>query len=290
MAADSPENLEGHEEHAEADLREYSQTLGIDFDSEVELHWVVQEAFNAPLPASWTEHTDAEDRVYFFHEATNQSTWEHPMDNVYRELLGCIHDVTSRAHPLAEEERLSFIQDHLRQVHQRALEKLEGWSGPYTSDAGEYYYNEALKVSTWESPLMEWEQELTIRHSVLCRCLLPDYATMSSSDGNAVHGGASVGGPDDLLRSLQLPLGLIRREDNGEEKPATPSARSFHTARSACSTRSQMSGRGLIAPSASIRSSRSPMSRSPRLGDDGENEFTFGSTNKVQLPKFAAPA
>lgn len=285
----------------------YAQSLGVDLETEPELRWVVQEAFNAPLPAAWSEHTDDAERVYFFHEVTSQSTWEHPMDSVYRDLLGFVKQVTSEAHPLAEGERLNLIQEHLRQVHERALDQLEGWSGPYASDSGEYYYNESLKVSTWESPLAEKEVELSIRHAVLCRCLLPDCSGLLGADGQPSTFGQVLSGPD-LLRSLQLPLGLIRRDDSGEQPPATPSARSFHTARSACSTRSQLSGRNTLErrPSAQgtspavsrAGSTRSPTGRSPRQAggrsprqaasdDDGEHEFTFGSTNKVQLPKFA---
>eukprot|EP00435_Cladocopium_sp_Y103_P011799 s15_g3.t1 len=53
---------------AESDLLQYSQTLGVDLQQHSDLLWVVQEAFNAPLPLSWTEYTDDEGRVYFFNQ------------------------------------------------------------------------------------------------------------------------------------------------------------------------------------------------------------------------------
>ena len=43
--------------------------LGVDLQQHSDLLWVVQEAFNAPLPLSWTEYTDDEGRVYFFNQA-----------------------------------------------------------------------------------------------------------------------------------------------------------------------------------------------------------------------------
>ena len=43
----------------------------MDLQQHSDLLWVVQEAFNAPLPLSWTEYTDDEGRVYFF----NQDRW-----------------------------------------------------------------------------------------------------------------------------------------------------------------------------------------------------------------------
>ncbi|CAE6937687.1 nasB [Symbiodinium natans] len=75
--ASAPQSLPALPEEAEAgdgrreesDLLQYSQTLGIDLTQHSDLLWVVQEAFNAPLPLSWTEYTDDEGRVYFFNQA-----------------------------------------------------------------------------------------------------------------------------------------------------------------------------------------------------------------------------
>ncbi|CAJ1343625.1 unnamed protein product, partial [Effrenium voratum] len=83
-----PEEAEaGDGRREESDLLQYSQTLGVDLERHSDLMWVVEQAFNAPLPMSWTEYTDDEGRVYFFNQSSSQSTWEHPMDSVYRELL-----------------------------------------------------------------------------------------------------------------------------------------------------------------------------------------------------------
>eukprot|EP00927_Polykrikos_kofoidii_P034828 TRINITY_DN29459_c0_g1_i1.p1 TRINITY_DN29459_c0_g1~~TRINITY_DN29459_c0_g1_i1.p1 ORF type:complete len:374 (-),score=79.05 TRINITY_DN29459_c0_g1_i1:282-1364(-) len=221
----------------DADLREYSESLGVDMDTDVDLLWVVEEAFHAPLPRNWTEHTDDAGRCFFFHEASSQSTWEHPTDAVYRELLGLLK--VFREEPRAE-QRAAYIHDHLRQVHQRAMVALEGWSGPYASEVGEYWYNEILKVSTWENPVEEWEHEMAIRHAVLCRCLLPEH-TVVGSDGSISAAGdarsqACLDGAN-LLQALQLPLNLVRRDVEQHEAPST--TRSYYTARSVASTRSQ---------------------------------------------------
>lgn len=266
----------------ESDLREYGQSLGVNVDIEPELLWVVQEAFNAPLPASWTEHTDDEGRVYFFHEALSSSTWHHPMDAVYRELLGLIKQVRVEMVTASEADLAAVVQDHLRQVHQRALKGLEGWSGPYNSEAGEYYYNDELKVSTWESPLAEWEHELSIRHAVLCRCLLPAHMALGA-DGSASGLGTTASGPD-LLQALKLPLGLVRR-DTGDHPPETPSSnRSYHTARSIASSRSQQhSGRSAEKLSREVK--KTSLDYVAEKQDGGmDDDFTFGSTNAVQMP------
>jgi len=229
-----------HAAEEAADLREYGQGLGVHAEDDADLAWIVQEAFNAPLPASWSEHTDDEGRLYFFREASGESSWEHPMDGVYRELVDIVKEVRRDDVMSDDAERARLIHSHLRNVHQRALEALEGWSGPYSSSEGEYYYNAALKISVWESPLAEWGHELVLRHSVLCRCLLPD-RTVVGADGTVERlppaGMPQVSGAE-LLLALQLPLELVRRADpDSTGQPRTPStSRDYFTARSGCST------------------------------------------------------
>merc|ERR1719443_1540830 len=114
---------------------------------------------------------------------------------------------------------------------------LEGWSGPYASEVegAEYYYNESRNISTWESPVAEFESDLFTRYSVLYRALLPEKcAGMDQANPESLF--AQQGA--DLLTRLQLPLELVKPSKD-DEAPKTPStSRSFHTARSACSARS----------------------------------------------------
>lgn len=271
--ASAPQSLPALPEEAEAgdgrreesDLLQYSQTLGIDLTQHSDLLWVVQEAFNAPLPLSWTEYTDDEGRVYFFNQSSSQSTWEHPMDAVYRELLNVIQRARESGVSASYEGCAALVQNHLREVHQRALRCLEDWSGPYGAEEGEYYYNHRLKVSTWDCPVTEWEQELMTRQAVLYWCLMGPGRPDGGAPSEAASGsdGDEGFGPD-LLRALRLPLNLVRRE-SVSTPPSTPStARSFHTARSMHSSRSQRSR--MTAEDITDRGSArgSPPSGSPR--------------------------
>jgi len=251
MAADggtgSPDGAEAASPDV-ADLYEYCLSLGIDADQDEDLLWVVHEAFNAPLPGNAAEYTNEEGRVYYFNEVTGQSSWEHPLDQVYRECLELVKRVRTEAPSAPEEQRKAIVRDHLQEVHGKALVALEGWCGPYPSEQGEYYHNEVLQVSSWESPVAEREKELEIRHAVLCRCLLPEKALRSSStsEGSAAALAGSASRMADLLPSLHLPLNLLKRDPTSSQDavPQTPSTtRSFHTARSSArsggSTRSK---------------------------------------------------
>lgn len=205
------------------DLREYGRILGADMQ-EADMDWVVREAFEAPLPKSWTEHVDGEGRVYFFNQVTEESTWGHPMDGVYRELILIIQSFRSSRPSALPEPRLAAVKEHLEQAHRRAIEQLESWSGPYVSETETlYFYNEHLEMSTWVNPVEDWEYELAVRQSLLYRCLLPDFADPTSADAIGANGQESL---DPWMR-LSLPLELAQPRDDDSQM----SSRSFYSAR-----------------------------------------------------------
>ena len=39
------------------------------------------------VPIDWVEHTDDEGAVFYYNKDTGKSTWEHPMDVFYRQVL-----------------------------------------------------------------------------------------------------------------------------------------------------------------------------------------------------------
>lgn len=225
------------------DLHEYGLSLGVDLDAEGEedLVWVVQQAFNAPLPSRWTEYVDDTGRAYYIKDGSTESTWEHPMDSVYRELLDLIKNVRQRRPAALEAQRRDLVRQHLQQVHQRAKADLEGWSGPYSSEQGDYYYSESLKLSTWDHPVAEWERELALRHAVLARYLIPEHAAAAAASPGGVS--EACESSHNLLQALRLQLGNLHRADGmvlngGDAVPEPSTARSYHTARSQGSSRS----------------------------------------------------
>merc|ERR1719210_3010746 len=133
-----------------ADLHEYAMSLGVDLDREDEEHLLptVQEAFNSSLPRSWSEYMHESGRVYYVKEGSSTTTWVHPMDQVYQDLFDVIHRVRNDRPDATQAEREAVLFEHLQMIHQRALTELQGWSGPYMSEQGEYYYNDNFQVSS----------------------------------------------------------------------------------------------------------------------------------------------
>jgi len=369
-------------EGEEAELLEYAKSLGIDLQevADADLRWVVKEAFDAPLPISWTEHLDEEGRVYFFNQITQESSWLHPMDAVFKEVIELIQEHRRKGEePAAKTEegaeasstkddtkkkegaskstsvrKHETVQAHLEKAHQEALSNMEHWSGPYSSEAGQYYYNATHDVSSWENPIDELQKQLALRQRILHKCLLendplPPGTTMggkpapkqawpeagqpagegvaaaaASASSSSGQPPAPPGGLELLEVALpRLPLALAM-PPAGDGPPKSPSStRSFATARSGRSARSARSPtptgtRLTSAAAAASRGCSSPKSKSkpkattatpkvastasaggggaaeeqqlPRSrkgsGDGEELEFTFGSTQNLQLPRF----
>jgi len=212
-------------ENSDGDFKEFAKSLGVDAE-DGDLLWVAKEAFEAPLPSGWSEHLDPEGRVYFFSQVTQQSSWSHPMDDVFRELIQLIKSVRRLDPP--EASVMEAVQSHLQSTHDRATAALEGWSGPYMAEDGEYFCNFQQGVSTWHNPVQEWQTELAVRQQVLHRCLLQGFAKASNGISSSDAGSEK----SDVLPAL--PLHLARPSVDKEATPPSPSsARSYATCISA---------------------------------------------------------
>lgn len=244
----------------EAELQVYAkQQLGLSLDGpDADLAWVAWEAFVAPPPEGWTEHVDTEGRVFFFSHVTKESSWSHPGDGLFRELVDIVKGLRAQQPRPTEKQRSREMQEHLVQTHRRAELDLHGWSGPYTMDVGgQYFYNSVSNESTWESPHEKWEQELALRHALLHRCLLQDWPKSLEPPPSQEEAAADIR-PLGLSLETLASQAISTMENSPEDEDAVSlcSARSFATVRSARSTRSMVSARS----ARSMRSTPSPAS------------------------------
>ena len=71
-------------------LREHAYELGIDLDNEPHFSWIAEESLVAPLPEGWVQikQEDGEfaGSLYYYHEDSGASQWEHPEDEHYRDI------------------------------------------------------------------------------------------------------------------------------------------------------------------------------------------------------------
>lgn len=72
---------------SEQEIHEYAREIGIDPVKEPELLWLAREGIVAPLPPEWKPCQDVTGDVYYFNFSSGQSTWDHPCDEQYRQLV-----------------------------------------------------------------------------------------------------------------------------------------------------------------------------------------------------------
>ena len=68
------------------EIMEFAEYLGMDPVEDGDLLWIAEQARNAPLPAPWSEHQGEDGNTYYYNSATDDSVWEHPLDEYYRNL------------------------------------------------------------------------------------------------------------------------------------------------------------------------------------------------------------
>jgi len=102
---------------SDEEIREYAEFLGIDLEAEPYLMWIAQEGVAAPVPPPWKACTQNGDDVFYFNFETSESSWEHPCDEKYRNLV----EVEKRKHanPDAAAGGLSPTNDSSRTPQDR---------------------------------------------------------------------------------------------------------------------------------------------------------------------------
>jgi hypothetical protein len=71
-----------------ADLHDFAEFMDVDATKEPYLLPIVAEAMNAGLPEGWIEvEDDNTGNFYYCNTATEATTWEHPLDQYYKNLL-----------------------------------------------------------------------------------------------------------------------------------------------------------------------------------------------------------
>jgi hypothetical protein len=198
-----------------------------DPNEDLVLNWIAEQFVHGDLPPYWSDHVDNEHKVYYFDALTRTSQWSHPLEDLYASVITFVKSVRIDNQPGCYEELVSRVEEHLIQAQESSLEQIDGWSGPYASvtedgDPRDYFYNSKLGISTWDSPLVQVEFELSLRHVLLMHALF----------GGEEEALAENTSPD-FSDKLKLPLHLLKRDNSStDDLPPSPSSSSYYSARS----------------------------------------------------------
>ena len=67
-------------------IKEHGLYLGMILPEDNEFLWISKASLEQELPPYWIEDTNKDNRVFYSNTKTKQSIWEHPCDELYREM------------------------------------------------------------------------------------------------------------------------------------------------------------------------------------------------------------
>ncbi|CAL1166115.1 unnamed protein product [Cladocopium goreaui] len=103
----------------------------------------------SPLPAPWAAHRDEEGKVFYGNPTTGETSWEHPLEDVIRELAGMCRVCVSLSRSMRERS----IADLREAWEVQAKEEFSQWYSAKDQSSGkEYYCNSLTKETMWEHP------------------------------------------------------------------------------------------------------------------------------------------
>lgn len=103
----------------------------------------------SPLPAPWAMHRDEEGKVFYGNTTTGETRWEHPLEDVVRELAGVCRVCVSLSRAMRERS----IADLRETWEGHAKEEFAQWySVKDSSTSKDYYCNSLTGQTMWEHP------------------------------------------------------------------------------------------------------------------------------------------
>jgi len=152
----------GKREVGVVEMLEFCKSLNVDPVTESEMLWIAEEAFHAPLPMGWTEHTNDQGNTYFHNLATGQSVWQHPMDDLYRKIVEYYREV----------QRVGgfwTVEDDIADLEEKIRGDLGQWMELFDENGEKYYFNRNTKASRFDDPRNEMYHNLYARIKMVAK-------------------------------------------------------------------------------------------------------------------------
>ncbi|KAI5638907.1 WW domain-containing protein [Phthorimaea operculella] len=129
------------------EISEYAQQLGIDPDSESHLLPLARDGLMQALPAPWKAYFDEKLQThYYYNEDTKKTQWEHPLDNVYRELVKKARDASIVDDTCASVQELLTSEEYTKHL-ERGQTKVD-------SDDDDLCTDSELHASDYKEPTL----------------------------------------------------------------------------------------------------------------------------------------
>lgn len=81
------EEIDENHVPTQEEVLEAADWLGIDAENDADLLWIAKDFIKAPMPSPWVPYEGSTpDEIFYFNHVTAESTWDHPCDDMYRQL------------------------------------------------------------------------------------------------------------------------------------------------------------------------------------------------------------
>ncbi|KAG5499992.1 hypothetical protein GH5_04132 [Leishmania sp. Ghana 2012 LV757] len=79
------DHIDAAYEPTEEEVLEFADWIGMKLPEDSEFLWIAREGLKTPLPKEWKPCSTSDGEVYYFNFKTGESSWDHPMDGVFRQ-------------------------------------------------------------------------------------------------------------------------------------------------------------------------------------------------------------
>ena len=92
-------------------------------------------------PPGWTEHYDDAGLKYFYNETTGESSWKHPMDKVFK-------DIVLQYRKVMADGGFWYVEDDMAAYESTVRQELSNWMELYDAHGEKFYYDRVTMQST----------------------------------------------------------------------------------------------------------------------------------------------
>nr|CAJ2476533.1 unnamed protein product [Leishmania braziliensis] len=79
------DHIDANYEPTEEEVLEFADWIGMKLPQDSEFLWLAREGLKTPLPKEWKPCSTNDGEIYYFNFKTGESSWDHPMDGIFRQ-------------------------------------------------------------------------------------------------------------------------------------------------------------------------------------------------------------
>ncbi|GET90164.1 hypothetical protein, conserved [Leishmania tarentolae] len=79
------DHIDANYEPTEEEVLEFADWIGMKLPKDAEFLWLAREGLKTPLPKEWKPCSTNDGDIYYFNFKTGESSWDHPMDDIFRQ-------------------------------------------------------------------------------------------------------------------------------------------------------------------------------------------------------------